>query len=511
MLLPLLKTIIALCSLFTTKGAQNELESVFLSGNEQLRSGNVRSAIDSYLEAIAIDQDHHFVWTNLGHAYLQVDEVDSALSAFTNANQLYNSTKTNYNLAVAHQLLYNYHDAVRYYLRAVEFDAQSSKSLFNLGVMYQEQGNLTLAIDYYHKVLAILNSTEQAEARLNLCNIKMIDEPFGVAKQCFEDLLRLQPYYSKAIVNLASLFWSNQYDNEALRLFQQALVLEPDNVMAQHGLTSLQPSTDTSKEMNSKYVADLFDSYSFHFESSLASLQYQSHHLVVDELFRLNSHRFLALQTINTEITNTQPLHILDLGAGTGLTCPLIRQSIHNYASHLSVEQEAALLNITAVDLSLKMLLKARGKQCYNDLIVDDIVVFLQQQQGSGFQWDLIIAADVFMYLGDLFQALTGVKINLAEHGFAVFTVEDYHKNRQDESNNREEANVENDGSSVMQEDGDYQLQRSGRFGHSKAYIERVIAEVGLKAASIEESIPRYDKGRPVHGLLIAVTKILNR
>ena len=84
-----------------------------------------------------------------------------------------------------------------------------------------------------------------------------------------------------------------------------------------------------------------------------------------------------------------------DLGCGTGLMGPLLRP-------HVSGRLEG-------VDLSQGMVDKARAKGCYDHLAVEELVAYLDGSAGQeGVQcggsggYDLLVAADVFVYIGDL-------------------------------------------------------------------------------------------------------------
>jgi len=76
---------------------------------------------------------------------------------------------------------------------------------------------------------------------------------------------------------------------------------------------------------------------------------------------------------------------VLDLGCGTGL----IGVAIAPYAR-----------NLVGVDLSAKMLAKARDRNLYRRLEQQDLLSMMKHEPASSY--DLIVAADVFVYLGNL-------------------------------------------------------------------------------------------------------------
>jgi predicted TPR repeat methyltransferase len=96
----------------------------------------------------------------------------------------------------------------------------------------------------------------------------------------------------------------------------------------------------------------------------------------------------------------------LDLGCGTGLCAPLLRPLVRRLAG---------------VDLSEKMLDKAREAGLYDELACADIVDWLRQREA---EWDLVLAADVLVYIGDLAPLFEGVARVLQPGGWFAFSVE---------------------------------------------------------------------------------------
>jgi predicted TPR repeat methyltransferase len=121
---------------------------------------------------------------------------------------------------------------------------------------------------------------------------------------------------------------------------------------------------------------------------------------------------------------------VLDAGCGTGLCGPYLRPLARR---------------LTGVDLSSKMLGHAAKKGCYHRLVCQDLVRFLGQSQRS---FDLIVAADVMIYFGDLAPLLTSCAYALRPGGLLVFSTESH--------------------------DGDgYRLLPSGRFSQAPDYVQR--------------------------------------
>jgi len=149
---------------------------------------------------------------------------------------------------------------------------------------------------------------------------------------------------------------------------------------------------------------------------------------------------------------------ILDLGCGTGLAGIAFK----DFAKHL-----------TGVDLSLQMLAKARERGVYDMLVEADIEALPQTVNGP---FDLIVAADVVVYLGDLTRIFKTARTRLQAGGYWMFTCE--------------------------RSDGEaFRRGTSDRFCHSAPYLQRCAEEDGFSVETLVECVPRHEKGAPVAGL----------
>ena len=122
-----------------------------------------------------------------------------------------------------------------------------------------------------------------------------------------------------------------------------------------------------------------------------------------------------------------------DAGCGTGLCGPMLRPLSRK---------------LTGVDLSPRMLEQAGLKGVYDVLACDDIVHHLQNSRNS---YDLIVAADTFIYFGDLEVLMKAIAMTLRAGGLLVFSVE-------------------------SRGGSGYQIQPSGRFAHSVEYVKNILS-----------------------------------
>lgn len=154
---------------------------------------------------------------------------------------------------------------------------------------------------------------------------------------------------------------------------------------------------------------------------------------------------------------------VLDLGCGTGLIGALLRP----WARRL-----------TGVDLSPEMLALARKRGIYHALEEHELLDWLSRNTR---RFDLIVACDVLIYFGDLAAVVAGLARALALGGRVGFTLEEH----------------PGDG---------WRLLDSGRYAHSRSYLEQLVAGAGLRVLSLGSERVRYEYGDPVAALLLVAT-----
>lgn len=172
------------------------------------------------------------------------------------------------------------------------------------------------------------------------------------------------------------------------------------------------------------------------------------------------------------ELRRAQPLQsggeVIDLGCGTGLCGPLLRPLAGR---------------LTGVDLSSLMLAKARELGLYDELVQGDIAAVLQ---GQPRRFDIAVAADVFVYIGDLDAVFAATAAALRPTGLFAFSVE---------------ACPDDDSGS------DFVLGPKRRYAHSLAYLQRLAAAHGLVIESSTRSAIRKESEEAVDGLLVVMRR----
>jgi predicted TPR repeat methyltransferase len=70
------------------------------------------------------------------------------------------------------------------------------------------------------------------------------------------------------------------------------------------------------------------------------------------------------------------------------------------------------------------MVAQAESKQLYDRLVTGELAAFLKGELDKGERYDLVVAADVFVYVNDLAPVLAAATKTLAPGGVFAFTVE---------------------------------------------------------------------------------------
>ena len=327
-------------------------------------------------------------------------------------------------------------------INAISLNSNNPKNHYNLGVILKKLGRLKDAQLSYEKAISF--EPNYFTAYNNLGDIFRSLSKLEEAKLNFKKAISIHPDYAEAHLNLGAVLVDMEKLEEAVLHFKKAISLKPDYSKAKHMLAALTGKTTSTAPQ--EYVESLFDNYALRFESSLVSnLEYKIPKILTE---------------IIIEDSKTNSLgSIIDLGCGTGL----FGEEIKKFCD-----------SIIGIDLSKRMLDQAKKKNIYNELIKEDIVTYLSNNY---FDFDYFISLDVFIYVGDLSNIFKLIKSRNKKSGKLAFSVENY------------------DGESFF-------LERSGRYSHSKTYIENLCDKFGYSISYFKELDLRKEKNKYISGAL---------
>lgn len=269
----------------------------------------------------------------------------------------------------------------------------------------------------------------------------------AAAVEVMQGALELAPGWAAGWVRLGDYCEMSGDVEGARAAFARAVAADPADPLGaslRRELLGAEPMLDA---MPPAFVELLFDQYAPRFEVSLVDkLGYRGPDLVLKALDRAGAGR---------------AARALDLGCGTGLMGQVLRGRCDW---------------LEGIDLSSAMLEEAERKGVYDRLDKADIAML----DLGGAPYDLIVAADVFIYLGALERVIAWVAGMLRPGGHLAFTVET--------------------GSAPVE------LRQSRRFAHSTAYVEGLLSDAGFTGLRLAPCVLRHDRGAPVDGMVVVAT-----
>jgi len=290
---------------------------------------------------------------------------------------------------------------------------------------------------------------QESAGWLELGLIRAAQNSHEGAAAAFERVVSIRPDSVQGHWCLAESRRVLDQPERAAQHYEICLRLDPaDRVGAALGLAQVGAAAPPDRAPDA-YIRQLFDDYAGHFDTALVEkLGYRGPEQMGDVLARvLDRHEGLA---------------ILDAGCGTGLAAPVLRP----LATWLD-----------GLDLSSAMIERAKRRGLYDRLEVGELISGLSARPGC---YDVVVAADVLVYFGDLQPLLTAAARALKPGGVFACTLE-------------------------RCDDEGYRLGTGNRYAHSAAYIEAKAEESGFAVALLEPAVSRREAGADVPGWVAAL------
>ena len=460
--------------------APDDGDALHLLGVITMNSGRADEAVDLLKRGIAAQPDVAEFYLDLGRALLATHEPKEAAGAFAEA------TRIDPTLADAWYLLGKVRAGLGHRHEAADALRKTVELLPEHPAAHQELAEVLLSVPDFDGAVAAAQSVVRLRsgdpaAEFLLGNALRAAARLPDAADAYRRALAIKPDYIEAIVHLASVCWMTARADEAVDLARQAVRINPAIATSHYALgmaleksgrfteaadayreaIRLDPSQtnwrfdlavvsgESPDAMPADFVARLFDEYAPRFEDHLLhGLKYQAPQHLLDV--------FLAHVP-----SADRSLDVMDLGCGTGLCGRVLRPIARS---------------LTGVDLSPRMVELSAQTGVYDRVIVGDVTEQLRAHPES---FDLIAAADVLIYLGDLAPVLAAARVALRPGGWIGFTVE-----------------------SQQQGDG-FALQRTRRYTHSMPYLQRVTGACELEQIEFRPVTLRVQEHRPVAGWVV--------
>jgi predicted TPR repeat methyltransferase len=278
---------------------------------------------------------------------------------------------------------------------------------------------------------------------------------FAEAAELMEQALEQVPSWAAGWFRLAEYAQKAGRKAAATAALEKVVALDATDVFGAGLQLAVLGAVEMPVAPPTSYVERLFDDYADRFDTALV------------EKLDYTVPRTLARLVRRHAGEDAHFGLVADIGCGTGL---------------FGVEFRANAGRLEGFDLSAGMLAKAQEKAVYDRLAQADLSLPAEASglfaEGPEARADLVSAADVLMYLGDLAEVFPSAARLVGFGGLFAFSVEDGG-------------------------DGDAPLLRpSLRYAHPESFIRRRLAENGFDLVAMEKSVIRQDAGQPVHGLL---------
>ena len=398
-----------------------------------------------------LNKDDPAVLLRMGNIFLREEKFSEAANAYAKSILIDpKNADAQFRLGLSHYHLKEFELAKKQFEIVLSLDHRYLNVNQCLANYLLELRDHEKAMHYYFRQLEI---EPWFETYYNIGILLMMKERLKDALTYFDLALQKSPNDVATILNFATIYLKQNKIDDAIFYYQKANTLKPNDAEIQHILSALKQNKPANKAPV-EYVTHLFDQYAAYYDYHLTDrLKYTVPKKMLD-----------IVQLEFPMISPESQWVILDLGCGTGLCGTLFKP----YAKKLM-----------GVDLSENMLHVAREKNCYDELLKKDIQDAVVQFSAV----DLILAADVFTYIGDLKSIFLRIKQALKSQGLFIFTVE---------------KTVEKN----------FVLQQSIRYAHHKHTIESLCAQCGFTILRFENVELRLQEGRTVEGYIVACVNL---
>lgn len=468
---------------------------------------HIEAAQQAFIQALQLDADYSEARANLAVTYLKTDK-DKAIRFLTDMSEQYpNEVLAPYFLSTIYLDDNDYINANKYALMAENISSNSADIKLILGLIALKQNKLQDAEVFFSQAVDL--DSNNVDALINLANQETNHQDYENAEKHYKRALSLQPRHSDGHLNYANLLYKTNRISEALEEYRAVIIVNPTSAEACNNIGVILKDLEDYQQalglfFNAYAITPMRTEYSVNIAETLTLLYRQDAEtaaaiadtwiaMAPDDVFakqvsaafkgekledsKIYSEKLFDNFADNYELVLEKIAYnlpsrirdlagdvkgtIVDLGCGSGLVGQALKTSENQ---------------IIGIDVSKKMLEAAAKKHVYSKLLKADIVAYCKQNI-KALTPSLVIAADVFCYIGNLAPILTtlqGQKL--------IFSVE------------------------VLDEDGDYKLNEAGRYRHTPQYVETLLQQNSFNSFEKFEITLRQENGADVNGL-IYVTK----
>jgi tetratricopeptide (TPR) repeat protein len=168
-------------------------------------------------------------WFNKGYHAGINEEYDKSISFFLRAIELDpdDAALAYYSLGVVYNDQGNLTKAIESYEKAIKINPDAAGAYNNLGLAYKDQGNLTKAIQYYKKAIEL--DPDAAKAYNNLGIVYANQGNHTKAIEYYKKTIELDPDDAEAYYNLGLTYYLQGNYTKAIQYYKKAIELDPDD------------------------------------------------------------------------------------------------------------------------------------------------------------------------------------------------------------------------------------------------------------------------------------------
>ncbi|WP_210497057.1 class I SAM-dependent DNA methyltransferase [Microvirga antarctica] len=306
----------------------------------------------------------------------------------------------------------------------------------------------------FHPLSLRTSGDQRADGRYEYARAAFDEKDFAAAADLARQVLDRAPDFPAAHALLGRAMAALDERDGAVDALRRALALAPEDELGVRLDLARLGALPAESAITDAYVRALFDNYAPRFDRHLTeTLGYTGPEAVMAALVRANGQGPLHFGTV------------LDLGCGTGL---MARALLGGFTA------------IAGVDLSPLMLDRARRTGLYDSLHEGHLTPFLTEWAAASV--DLVVAADVLIYLSSLDAVFAGACRVLKPGGLFAYTVQAH------------------PGEGVI-------LGSDGRYAHSRTALAALAAEHGFQTLIFDAVSVRQDRDQAVPGYLAVLRR----
>lgn len=321
-----------------------------------------------------------------------------------------------------------------YFQKALSLDPENLSAHINYGDFLYHEKRLPEALEEYHQAVLIDSDIPSLSN-----NIALILKDMGEYQRALDLFLNayLKDKENKSIsINLFEtlVMFHQKEPNEALKIAKLWLLNAPNNPFAKRICSAFENKIEDNDAL---YAENLFDEFAEGFDEQMDLIKYNIFNKIKELKICLKG-------------------KVLDLGCGTGLAAEQLKEANSEW---------------TGVDLSEKMIEKARLKNIYHELYHDEITNFLQN---NNIKHDFILLLDVFEYTKEIKKIISAC----APTPLLITT------------------------ETAPDKIQTFALSETGRYQHNNEYVKTVFEKNGYQNIKSYPLVLRQEVGEDVQGTL---------